>query len=296
MKDTRPRGISCYWQAILLTFDAKKTRFVSTQSNFPYILLYELINLWQAYTLTCFITYLCFTSEIFSRPFIDLPLQKLQESCLILTHKTLRLEILFSSCCDGYKHGNHSTLATDSAVLWAGRSAISVRALGTRLQLREAACTQLTPPRARARRPDTRGTKEPTGRKSDFPFSGVWRNCPSGCDSDHLKLHVGSTQASRRFFPFAPLSLSFALSLFSQTASSTAHRKLDAYYFTHFRLSPFFLPLFFLWSSLRESTMFLTLIHPLYFYRTSLHAFSNSPILTPSVFITFYRRRINCLF
>lgn len=68
-----------------------------------------------------------------------------------------------------------------------------------------------------------RASREPTRetRKSDFPFSGVWRNCPSGCDSDRLPENCTLVRLSRHkllsdsfyltlsiYFPSPSLSLS----------------------------------------------------------------------------------------
>lgn len=200
-----------------------------------------------------------------------------RESYLILTYKTLRFEILFSSCRNGYKHGNHSALATDSGgslsrenrnfCPWIGRSAAVVR---------ETAYATCTPPpllpRARARRRNTRGTKEPTARNAEkwFPLFRRLAQLPfrlrlgppeiarwfdissSAILCTLLRLSISASPSVSRFLspsPPPPFCSPFPLVILSRTASSTAHRKLDAYYFTHcrsFRLSPlgsFFLPL-----------------------------------------------------
>lgn len=92
--------------------------------------------------------------------------------------------------------------------------------------------------------------------------------------------------------------------LHPREASWTARRKLDAYYFTRcrrsFRLSEFS-SLFFSLPPPNPPCIRLSLslacLRALYFARTRLHALSNFPfLLPPSVFITFYRRRISRLF
>jgi len=99
---------------------------------------------------------------------------------LFNSYKTLRFEILFSSCRNGYKHGNHSALATDSGgslsrenrnfCPYIGRSAAVVR---------EAAYASCTPARASAsptskHERDKRADSEERGKViSPFPAFGA---------------------------------------------------------------------------------------------------------------------------
>lgn len=220
----------------------------------------------------------------------------------------LRFQILFSSCRNGYKCGNHPTLANGfrrffelgkPQFLSAHRHSVAV----TRLRARNLHRAYMSPTSKYER--DKRELVASRQRNAEkwFPLFRRLAQLP-------FRLRLGLPEIAR-WFGYLGISfwailsillclsllvplhlcffLSFALFRYSPRPREQLRRQLTVNWtpiisriavvsvFRHYVLF-FFLSF---WSSVHESTMylFLTLIHALFLSRTSLHAFSNSPFL-----------------